>query len=1842
MLGYTPQYLAPSTYDGGNSSKKRKYPDKPWHHKLKPNTRVELVNYIVEVTQGNAQVIRKKIFDLIIQSQAVDDFARDLAEYACSSKSNLSMDTIRDRVEVMLERDVNALPTPNLAHRLNQTVRPLFNDSNDIGMSVRANQFNNELFEKLVERNKLFTHSSVNNTDVDIPELMEQYKYCNKLAKLWIMQDLTRRREELSKSKLNAMPNELHDDQLLHNLPFDLMFEIVSYIPVDNKSIWWAQFLKYRIISNSFKLRLEQEIFTKFSKEGIDISHFDDSLLTLEGLTCLLASHSQYEKQGKQFNGDFIRLHITEKQTELQKLTAPKFNGNIIPPNEESNSNIVETQIFDEEYVAEVYSQSANQEITPQSPFQRNFIANKESFDNTPLPFINEQFNSFECEEFENPYIKSITISSSRDFHFIIPGLVNLEELTLIVSTEDFMYLFSKMFQTISHLKLKKIVLVYYGVVPASFTRLILDKVEMLDYGGSFYVYSAMDTTFISNLRISLPNVNIICEGRVLNRSNDFRDLKVIPCRIQNFTNTKFILDNGWYRPVVQRTRSYAQGDEKFATIFNNDWFTVKEKKELLNYFVDRYSFNWKEELKTSIHQSLFQYYIYLLNINQKQFEYNSPTKYVNEPKNKPNLLDCIVWGLDVSNCPEQILRLCTNFGKIGLKLVIDKLEKDPDYLTIEHMRIFFKQAAHNSDYLHLLVQLIPHINNSEHLFDVYQKNGDKVNILLSVIPNNPILVEHIIDNFVTSANLQSELQHEKSPKSLLQTTIQSQLPNSTILKIAQKNPKLLYQKSKNGRIPLHYCFTPHRYQLIKPFLEMAPETFEYEDENGFKPYHFVQEHELSGYGRIYDILWMAFKPRTKDNCPVEHSLDVLHVKQEGSLLMVSYFSEAKPLAAAILTSTSFESYSDRHEFKFKAEDCCNDQIGGMSNLLVQFCKEYLRSSYQTNLTFQELCRKYVHKRDAFGFSLLHHFIFNGFTAEIIYLESIMGSSIFPMFLEIEQKKLVNSSKEVLYSTSKNYFLKEKCREMLTEYCQVLKGKAGFEDFVALELERLSEIRLLGVATGNTEFKTRLLYLYNFLTISGKLISTKNPTLGLASNQKIRERIFNVDQNKYIGTKNVEEITRFEIIIGCFLLFNYGHLGDERVVERNILYNLWRSCIELDAKRTPREEIKTSKDATCNPTEEPRTSKHSKQPSDQMEFSHSKPLVETPKKKQKKTSESPNTTPKLTPPPLLISTPNISSVSTNILEPTTPTLKDYIHLKQQMNLSDKCITFLKHFPEKCRERAEDYIRSSDWNHFHRALAIWRLVNKMTGALKFEFDFKTIEGTLLFIGEYFFECLSKSTNSLLKSFFIVRQLAYLLSDNPENSLFILNAEKLSDIFKDENIISKLYTRSDLRGRTLQFENEYYLNTSLMNEKYASKMLFHLKSNKKVCELSEELFNKKTSETHETKEKYFATVVYPVINGGDFALYRQLNYQFREEYEFLVQKWVGGQYPDFSLVFFFLKKSFSLQHLFKILGNSCAMWKNNHSSCFSKILELSRSYNIITNNLKNIGNLILKEFFGGSYVFEIDCSNNLEIMWTLAYGNAESVENLTQYSQLFGQKDEIFESLSLCQSYFYDVVSTGYSPENDESVFMFLWGNLLVKQKKSHEVQQFDVCWVKMDKLKVSLYLGEAKNNTSENAQNVFDGKVDELRLPCPRYQMQEKNLTVGVWEKSYRDLKIYKITNFTVEKETGESVNTLSVFFVSDSKKDTLDFVTNTFKLTLEEKELDVDSPILEKKDLSLCDISTVNSVRFKNGNGKFIIASSLLKSPRTTKEDGIPDRVVVKEDGRLLFVMDLNYQKEKK
>lgn len=172
------------------------------------------------------------------------------------------------------------------------------------GLVVRGNEFNSLLFENFVERNKRVSQA-VNVPGMNIEELMEQYRHCTKLAKLWIVQDLITR-NELSL----VCGDEWKNSILLSNLPFDLKCEIITFIPTGSfTNCWWIQYLRLRIISKSMKSRLEETLFSRMTNEGIDLSVVMSSQLsnfTIKGILSLLSTHAEYVRQGNQFSGDFL------------------------------------------------------------------------------------------------------------------------------------------------------------------------------------------------------------------------------------------------------------------------------------------------------------------------------------------------------------------------------------------------------------------------------------------------------------------------------------------------------------------------------------------------------------------------------------------------------------------------------------------------------------------------------------------------------------------------------------------------------------------------------------------------------------------------------------------------------------------------------------------------------------------------------------------------------------------------------------------------------------------------------------------------------------------------------------------------------------------------------------------------------------------------------------------------------------------------------------------------------------------------------------------------------------------------------------------------------------------------------------------------------------------------------------------------------------------------------------------------------------------------------------------------------------------------------------------------
>ncbi|EFC37781.1 hypothetical protein NAEGRDRAFT_74467 [Naegleria gruberi] len=723
------------------------------------------------------------------------------------------------------------------------------------GLVVRGNEFNSLLFENFVERNKRVSQA-VNVPGMNIEELMEQYRHCTKLAKLWIVQDLITR-NELSL----VCGDEWKDSILLSNLPFDLKCEIITFIPTESfTNCWWIQYLRLRIISKSMKSRLEETLFSRMTNEGIDLSVVMSSQLsnfTIKGILSLLSTHAEYVRQGNQFSGDFLIPKGVPEEADtdtfqlLSKkglLSMPKFNGNTFRSKLEENQSIDYSKSFDHDYMETLVTMAAKEDNTSYNPFQQHVAAINDitTKQNGLVMQLQTAFRQPEQEftslEINNPFIKSLTISLNRTRNnFITDILTNLEELTIIVALTDFTYPFSQLLNNINHLKLKKLNIVCYDHLPTTLFHSIEGRLDLLDFGGTISLYADIDEGLIHTASLSNLPITILLGDKIIKSTLDFKNLTFSFHPIRDFNVTKYIFEKGWYRKIDHSITRIAP---LFTSIENNkkstfpfSWFNADQIKELLKYFVYGNQFPWYETPSNQLDESIIQYYLHMLNVNQKRLRYS-------EPKDcSAKILNMIVWGYDISLCPELILTNCTNFGNIGRRLVIEKLKLNPNYINVDKIRALMQSTKSNTNALYCIVQLIPYIQNNNQIFESYLLNGKKTNALLSIIFQPTMLAEYVFDNFVSISNIESDVEVSGLNISMFSVILSSPLPNRLVLKLATSNPKLLVRRNSDGNIPLHYCFgSPKRYVLIKPFLELAPDTLDYEDKNGYKPYHLIPE----------------------------------------------------------------------------------------------------------------------------------------------------------------------------------------------------------------------------------------------------------------------------------------------------------------------------------------------------------------------------------------------------------------------------------------------------------------------------------------------------------------------------------------------------------------------------------------------------------------------------------------------------------------------------------------------------------------------------------------------------------------------------------------------------------------------------------------------------------------------------------------------------------------------------------------------------------------------------------------------------------------------------------------
>ncbi|KAL9652003.1 hypothetical protein ABK040_000344 [Willaertia magna] len=446
------------------------------------------------------------------------------------------------------------------------------------------------------------------------------------------------------------------------------------------------------------------------------------------------------------------------------------------------------------------------------------------------------------------------------------------------------------------------------------------------------------------------------------------------------------------------------------------------------------------------------------------------------------------------------------------------------------------------------------------------------------------------------------------------------------------------------------------------------------------------------------------------------------------------------------------------------------------------------------------------------------------------------------------------------------------------------------------------------------------------------------------------------------------------------------------------------------------------------------------------------------------------------------------------------------------NLNDEnCKQFLNGFSENAKEFALQIINDGDYKNFYKVLSVWRLINNNN----YSNDFKQF---LLSIIELYFK-LNKKGSALIKSFEFMNEINNLITNPSTRSLFSINKESfLNLILNESNIITLLYDNIDIRGKSLQTENQYHYNEmSLQNIQFITKMfncqqLFYTKNNSVDILLNNLLSFFSSSiineNIHEEKElKYNCSFIFPNLNEKDDEF--QLQSYLNEELKFtniLVQKQENNENNSFLKCHLFCNSN--IKQIYQLISLSTNLWKLKYKSCYEGIKNLSERNYLVTLSIDNFANYMLELILNRNCSLDVKNIDMTDTQWTLCHNYLESLQSITDYCNIRSKEEKgiAFEALAFSKA-FHTLFSSNTIDNYENLKYLILWGNLLVKE--NNEKQQFDICWFSFSEESIDLYLGEVKSGNGK----AFD-------------RLQEKFITLGF--HYLKHLKILNQNNFKTE------------------------------------------------------------------------------------------------------------------
>ena len=158
----------------------------------------------------------------------------------------------------------------------------------------------------------------------DLTQRMLPYANVHKLVKLWILKDMMQS-DATSSGVTSSDPSDNTLKEHLRNLPHEIQFEIIKYIPTRsgnmNRDEWWISFIKHRLISSSIRKHAEREIMTRWNREGLNLSRF---LETNESTKYhVLANLLKYHQVYNEGNQPLLLTFIKHEQMEEEKKGRP-------------------------------------------------------------------------------------------------------------------------------------------------------------------------------------------------------------------------------------------------------------------------------------------------------------------------------------------------------------------------------------------------------------------------------------------------------------------------------------------------------------------------------------------------------------------------------------------------------------------------------------------------------------------------------------------------------------------------------------------------------------------------------------------------------------------------------------------------------------------------------------------------------------------------------------------------------------------------------------------------------------------------------------------------------------------------------------------------------------------------------------------------------------------------------------------------------------------------------------------------------------------------------------------------------------------------------------------------------------------------------------------------------------------------------------------------------------------------------------------------------------------------------------------------------------------------------